>query len=80
MHELSRLLRSTISGSIQLLFIQLLFMIMSLYYCTCVYLSCGRYQHSRHLVSALNQFADVKADLPSGWEKKLNKQGKVSCN
>ena len=37
-----------------------------------------RYQHSRHLVTTLNQFADVKADLPKGWEKKLNKEGKVS--
>ena len=36
-----------------------------------------RYQHSRHLVTTLNQFADVKADLPKGWEKKLNKEGKV---
>ena len=40
--------------------------------------SIHRYQHSRHLVNTLNQFADVKADLPSGWEKKLNKEGKVS--
>ena len=40
-----------------------------------------RYQHSCHLVTTLNQFADVKADLPKGWEKKLNKEGKVgSCN
>ena len=36
-----------------------------------------RYQHSRHLVTTLNQFADVRADLPKGWEKKLNKEGKV---
>ncbi len=36
-----------------------------------------RYQHSRHLVNALNMFADQEADLPEGWEKKLNQQGKV---
>lgn len=43
------------------------------------YLLCSftRYQHSRQLVNALNMFADVHADLPEGWEKKLNKQGKV---
>jgi hypothetical protein len=55
--------------------------------CTCVcwnlqFIHCEhyyfcRYQHSRHLVTTLNQFADVKADLPKGWEKKLNKEGKV---
>jgi hypothetical protein len=28
-------------------------------------------------VISLNKFADVNADLPEGWEKKLNKQGKV---
>ena len=37
-----------------------------------------RYQHSCHLVTTLNQFTDVKADLPKGCEKKLNKEGKVS--
>ncbi len=36
-----------------------------------------RYQHSRHLVKALNRFADQEADLSSEWEKKLNQQGKV---
>ena len=43
---------------------------------TAIILFC-RYQHSHHLVTTLNQFADVKADLPKGWEKKLNKEGKV---
>ena len=37
-----------------------------------------RYQHSRQLVAALNRFADIRADLPQGWEKKLNREGKVS--
>lgn len=41
--------------------------------CVCV----RRYQHSRHLVNALNRFANQEADLPEGWEKKLNQQGKV---
>lgn len=36
-----------------------------------------KYQHSRHLVGALNKLADVEADLPEGWEKKLNQQGKA---
>ena len=36
-----------------------------------------RYQHSRQLVNALNQFADLNAELPEGWEKKLNREGKV---
>ncbi len=45
--------------------------------CVCVLLLC-RYQHSRHLVNALNMFADQEADLPEGWEKKLNQQGKVN--
>ena len=40
-------------------------------------LSCDRYQHSRQLVVALNRFADTRADLPQGWEKKLNQEGKV---
>ena len=31
-------------------------------------------------MTTLNQFADVKADLPKGWEKKLNKEGKVGYN
>ena len=38
---------------------------------------CCRYQHSRQLVEALNRFADERADLPHGWEKKLNRDGKV---
>ena len=45
-----------------------------------VYMDCLillRYQHSRHLVNALNRFADQDADLPDDWEKKLNQQGKV---
>ena len=37
----------------------------------------GRYQHSRQLVSALNRFTDIRADLPQDWEKKLNREGKV---
>ena len=36
-----------------------------------------RYQHSHHLVEALNKFAQQDKELPQGWEKKLNKQGKV---
>ena len=36
-----------------------------------------RYQHSRQLVVALNRFADARADLPQGWERKLNREGKV---
>ncbi|KAL5496256.1 hypothetical protein EMCRGX_G012501 [Ephydatia muelleri] len=36
-----------------------------------------KYQHSRHLVNALNKLAATDADLPDGWEKKLNQQGKV---
>lgn len=36
-----------------------------------------RYQHSRQLVVALNRFADIRADLPQNWEKKLNREGKV---
>ena len=50
--------------------------ILQLIHCYNNYIIC-RYQHSRHLVITLNQFADVKADLPKGWEKKLNKEGKV---
>lgn len=38
----------------------------------------ARYQHSRHLVAMLNTFADTAAELPAGWERKLNKEGKVS--
>ena len=37
----------------------------------------ARYQHSRHLVAMLNTFADATAELPAGWERKLNKEGKV---
>ena len=53
---------------------------LQLIHCYNIILFC-RYQHSRHLVTTLDQFADVKADLPKGWEKKLNKEGKVGgCN
>ena len=38
----------------------------------------ARYQHSRHLVAMLNTFADAAAELPAGWERKLNKEGKVN--
>ncbi len=37
-----------------------------------------RYQHSRQLVKALNGFVDTTQDMPDGWEKKLNQQGRVS--
>ncbi len=36
-----------------------------------------RYQHSRQLVNALNRCGDPLADMPEGWEKKLNREGKV---
>ena len=36
-----------------------------------------RYQHSRQLVKMLNQFADLSREVPDGWEKKLNRQGRV---
>ena len=38
-----------------------------------------RYQHNRDLVALLNIFADKDADLPPGWEAKLDRNGKVSC-
>ena len=54
--------------------------ILSITGCMCVWwcLHHHRYQHSRHLVNALNKLADTDADLPDGWEKKLNQQGKAS--
>ena len=36
-----------------------------------------RYQHNRDLVALLNIFADKDADLPPGWEAKLDRNGKV---
>lgn len=36
-----------------------------------------RYQHNRDLVVLLNRFADMSKPLPSGWETKLDKQGKA---
>ena len=47
---------------------------MCLLLCVCVH----RYQHSRQLVQALNRFVQHDAEMPEGWEKKLNKEGKVS--
>ena len=53
---------------------------MCVHVCVCVMCvsSPHRYQHSRHLVNALNKLAATDADLPDGWEKKLNQQGKAS--
>uniref|UniRef100_A0A182ITD8 WW domain-containing protein n=1 Tax=Anopheles atroparvus TaxID=41427 RepID=A0A182ITD8_ANOAO len=36
----------------------------------------GRYQHNRDLVALVNCFAADAADLPSGWETKLDQGGK----
>jgi hypothetical protein len=36
-----------------------------------------KYQHSRQLIQSLNKFVLEDQELPDGWEKKLNKQGKV---
>ena len=47
----------------------------------CIWLCCvcaHRYQHSRQLVEALNRFVLHDAEMPEGWEKKLNKEGRVS--
>ena len=43
-----------------------------------VYMYVYRYQHSRQLIQALNSFVDHDTEMPEGWEKKLNKEGKVS--
>lgn len=36
-----------------------------------------RYEHNRDLVNLLNFFADPTKDLPSGYESKLDRTGKV---
>ncbi|XP_058127390.1 E3 ubiquitin-protein ligase HECW2-like [Anopheles coustani] len=36
----------------------------------------GRYQHNRDLVALVNCFAATGADLPTGWETKLDQSGK----
>ncbi|XP_003383206.1 PREDICTED: uncharacterized protein LOC100640398 [Amphimedon queenslandica] len=37
----------------------------------------AKYQHSRQLVQALNRFAETDREIPSDWEKKLNKEGRI---
>ena len=58
------------------------------YVCVCVCVcvcSCKRelphthrYQHSSQLIQALNRFVIHDAEMPDSWEKKLNKEGRVS--
>ena len=39
----------------------------------------SKYQHSSKLVQVLNSFARTECDLPTGWERKVDrKTGKVS--
>jgi E3 ubiquitin-protein ligase HECW2 len=37
-----------------------------------------RYEHNRDLVALINFFADQAKDLPTGYESKLDRTGKVS--
>ena len=38
-----------------------------------------RYEHNRDLVALINFFADQTKDLPTGYESKLDRTGKVGC-
>ena len=48
-----------------------------IYYNVTTIIPLYRYQHSRHLVQAINKFAKVNEDLPDNWERKMNEQGRV---